>query len=442
MTKVLRLPIYRRLLAAYSLNELAFSVGILALSVLVYNRTGCALGSTAFFLCSQVVPAFFAPVVVSRLDQRPPRRVLPVLYGTEAVLFGVLAWMTTRFSLVPVLALALLDGTVAVVSRALARTATVAVLAGPDLLQEGNAVTNGAFSICFMVGPAIGGVVVAAGGTAAALLANCGLFAAIAVILALAALPGPAGEMGTTSGRLRAGLDHVRTSAPLRTLLSLQAVGMVFFTISIPVEVVLAQRSLHAGAAGYGAMVSSWGAGAVLGSVAYARWRRASTRILIAAGAASLGVGLAVMAAAPSIAVAVIGAALGGLSNGIEMVAARTAIQQRTEAPWMALVMSINEAVVQAVPGLGILLGGTITALTGPRVALAVSAAGSLAFTVVAWLALAPSRFDPAPSATERRAGRGTAGTNGDGDGAVGAAAGGEVDPAGGDGEPRREKIA
>ena len=69
----------------------------------------------------------------------------------------------------------------------LARTATVDVLRPADLLHEGNAVSNAVFSVCFMAGPAIGGVVVAAGGTIAALLANCGLFAAMALVLVTAA---------------------------------------------------------------------------------------------------------------------------------------------------------------------------------------------------------------------------------------------------------------
>ena len=86
--QVLRLPTYRRLLAAYGLNELAWSVGTLALAVLVYRRTGSALGSTAFFLCSLVIPAFLSPLAVSRVDQRAPRRILPLLYAVEAALFA------------------------------------------------------------------------------------------------------------------------------------------------------------------------------------------------------------------------------------------------------------------------------------------------------------------------------------------------------------------
>src|SRR5437763_886103 len=259
MKKALGLPVYRRLLVAYGLNELAWSVGTLALSILVYRRTGSALGSTAFFLCAQVLPAFVAPGLVARLDRLPFRRTLPALYSLEALIFALLAWLAESFSLPAVLALALADGIVAVVARAFARTAAAAELLPANLLPEGNALNNAVFSICFMAGPAIGGAVVVAGGTVAALLANCGLFAVIALRLVTAGLTGPRGvEEGSTRGRLRTALARVRTTTPLRRLISLQAIGVVFFTISIPVEVVFAQRTLHSGAGGYGALMSAW----------------------------------------------------------------------------------------------------------------------------------------------------------------------------------------
>lgn len=403
MRRVLRLPAYRRLLAAYALNELAWSVGTLALAVLVYRRTGSALGSAAFFLSSQFAPAFVSPFVVARLDQHAPRRLLPVLYGTECLLFAALAWMTSRFSLAAVLALALCDGTVAIVARALARATSADVLRPAGLLREGNAVTNGAFSICFMAGPLIGGIVVASGGTVAALLANCGLFAAIAVILVTATgLPGATLEREPTSGRLRAVLEHVRGDRALRWLLLLQVFGFVVFTISIPVEVVFAQHTVHAGAGGYGALLSGWGTGAVVGSAAYARWRGRPARGLLALGGAALAVGFVVMAAAPSIEMAVVGAAAGGFGNGIEAVAAQTTLQEYTPQRWMALVMSLNQSITEAAPGAGILLGGVIAALTNPRVVFATASAGSLAFAVTVWIVLRPSAMPPLPVQPEQ----------------------------------------
>ena len=411
MTRVLRLPVYRRLLTAYAFNELAWSVGTLALAVLIYRQTGSALGSAAFFLSSQFLPAFVSPFFVARLDQRSPRRVLPALYCVEAVLFAALAWLTSRFALVPVLALALCDGVVAIIARALARTATVAALRPAGLLREGNALTNTIFSICFMAGPLIGGVVVATGGTASALLANCGLFAVIALILVTApGLEGGVDEPEPAAGRLRAALEHVRGHRVLRLLLVLQAFGVVVFTISIPIEVVFAQHTLHAGADGYGALLSGWGAGAVLGSAAFARFRRHAVRVLLALSGTALAAGFGLMAVAPSIAVAVVGAALGGFGNGIEAVAAQTALQEYTPQRWMALVMSLNQSITEAGPGLGILLGGVIAALTSARLAFAVAGAGSLAFAVAVWVLLRPSRMPPPLESEPSRA---TTGANG-----------------------------
>jgi MFS family permease len=391
VNRVLKIGAYRRLLAAYTLNELAFMVGSLALALLVYQRTGSALGATAFFLSAQFVPALISPLAVARLEHRPPRPVLPALYCFEALVFFALAWVAMHFSLALVLALALVDGIAALTARSLARTATVSVTSAVGLLREGNAVANAAFSVCFMLGPAIGGAVVAAGGTSAALIADGVLFGLIGLTLATAKdLPEPSPARASAKGRVRAAIQYARQHVVISRLLILQVFGVLFFTISVPVEVVFAEHSLHAGSAGYGGLLSAWGAGAVAGAAIYARWRALPQRSLIVTGAASLGIGFVVMAVAPTLAVAIVGAAFAGVGNGVEAVAARTALQEETEERWMALMMSLNESLFQSIPGAGILLGGAITALGSPRTALAIAGAGSLAVTLAAWFALPP----------------------------------------------------
>jgi len=403
VNRVLKIGAYRRLLAAYTLNELAFMVGSLTLALLVYRRTGSALGAAAFFLASQFVPALIAPLAVARLEHRPPRPVLPALYWFEALVFFALAYVAMHFSLALVLVLALVDGVAALTARSLARAATVSVTSPVGLLREGNAVANATFSVCFMLGPAIGGAVVAAGGSSAALIANGCLFGVIGLTLATATdLPEPAPTRASVKGRVRAALQYARERMVIRRLLILQAFGVLFFTISVPVEVVFAEHSLHAGSEGYGGLLSAWGAGAVAGAAIYARWRALPSRSLIMIGAASLGIGFVVMAVAPTLAVAIIGAAFAGVGNGVEAVAARTALQEETEERWMALMMSLNESLFQSVPGAGILLGGAITALGSPRTALAVAGAGSVAVTAAAWFALSPPSTATAWSALNR----------------------------------------
>ena len=343
--------------------------------MLVYRRTGSGLAAAGYFLCALFAPALVSPAIVARLDQRSSRWVLTGLYGLEAVVFALLAWVAGRFALAPVLALALLDGIIAVTARALARAAAASVTSAAGLLREGNAVTNASFSICYMLGPALGGVAVATGGTVLALLVNSALFALIALTLATAAgLPGSAVERAPIAGRLRSALSYARGQPLVRALLVLQAASVLAISIPIPVEVILADHTLHGGAGGYGTLLSTWGAGAVVGSAIYARWRALPARTLITFGVCCIGVGTGVMAAAPSLAVAIGGAAVGGVGNAFMFVASRTALQEAVQAGWMAMMMSLNESIIVGVPGAGILLGGGLTAAAGPRVALAVSA--------------------------------------------------------------------
>ncbi len=392
MKRVLQLAPYRRLLAAYSINELAWSIGMVALSFLIYRRTGSAFGAAAYFLCSQFAPAVFSPMLVARIDQLPARQSLGALYALEAVLFAGLAWIASSFSLVPVLVLTVADGLIAITARSLGRAATVSVTSAAGLLREGNALSNTMYCTSFLAGPAIGGVVIAASGVSIALLICAAAFAVVAVALVTAVGLPDAGEQRQATGRrLRDALAYANRHRTLRALFVLQAVAIVFFTISMPVEVVYAQRSLHAGAAGYGGLMSSWGAGAVAGSTIFMRWRALPVRLLITAGAALLGLGFLILAVAPVLGIAVLGSGLAGVGNGIYMVSARTAMQETVEESWMALMMSFNESMSMLVPGLGIVIGGTVTALTSPRVAWATAAGGSLAVAAAVWIVLRPA---------------------------------------------------
>jgi hypothetical protein len=408
MRRVLQIPAFRRLLAAYALNELALAIGLLTLAVLVYRHTGSAVGAAAFFITALFLPALVAPAVVARVDRFPFGRLLPVLYGLEAIAYGGLAALAGHVLLVPLFLLTFLDGILALTARSIARTAGVAVTSPVGLLREGNALTNTAFSVCFVAGPALGALIASQGGTVVALLTNCVLFVVIALTLLTAGpMPGAVAHESNGAGRLQAALRHAAALPAIRTLLGLQALGLLFFTISVPVEVVFALHVLHAGQGGYGALLSMWGAGTIVGSAIYTHWRSASPRALIGGGAALLGAGFAVMAAAPSLVVAMAGGVIAGVGNGIWAVAARTTLQEQVEPEWMGMMMSLNESVFQALPGIGIILGGALSALAGSRVALAVASAGAIAVAILGWPLLAtlrvPEPLAPTVGAPERR---------------------------------------
>ena len=161
--QALRMTTFRRLLAAYGLNELTWSFGTITLAVLVYRRTGSALGSTAFFLCSQFAPALASPLLVARLTGVNYRRILPALYALEAAAVrgagvdghALLAGADARGDADRRHRRAQRPGPGAHGDRRCA--------AAPRPAARGQRLINLVFSVCFMVGPAIGGLVVAAG---------------------------------------------------------------------------------------------------------------------------------------------------------------------------------------------------------------------------------------------------------------------------------------
>src|SRR5512132_3131347 len=175
---------FRRLATTYTLNELGWGFATVALGLLVFDHTHSALATTALWLCTLLVPAIVGPAATARLDRAGVRRVLPALYAAEAAIFAVLALLTSAPWLPLVLLLAAVDGILALVGRALTRAAVAATLKPQGLLEPGNTLLNVSFSLCFAIGPALGGLMVAGYGVSAALWVSSALFLAMTVTLA------------------------------------------------------------------------------------------------------------------------------------------------------------------------------------------------------------------------------------------------------------------
>jgi hypothetical protein len=179
----LRVPAFGRLLFSYTTNSIGDYVGLVALAVLVYGETEDPLATTALFISAQFLPAFAAPVLTAKVDQLSLRRVLPAIYVAEAVIFGLLALLADTFSLVPVLALALLDGALMLTARGLSRGAVNAVLQPTGVLREGNGLLNVGFAAASVGGAALGGLLVDLFGISTALLVDAASFGVIAIVL-------------------------------------------------------------------------------------------------------------------------------------------------------------------------------------------------------------------------------------------------------------------
>ena len=115
---------------SYTVNDLGDSIGVVALAVLVFDRTQDVAPTAGFFLVAKFLPALFATGLTAQLDRLPLRRVLPAIYVVEALVFAALAFLASgdRFFLALVMVLGLVDGTLAITGRGLTRGAVAAVL--------------------------------------------------------------------------------------------------------------------------------------------------------------------------------------------------------------------------------------------------------------------------------------------------------------------------
>jgi MFS family permease len=384
VTAPLRHPLFRRLAASYAINELGDWMGIIALSVLVYDQTESALATAALFLGTRFLPALLAPIIVTQAEKPPPRYALPVIYCGEAAAFAALALLAGSFSLVPVVILAAVDGSLALAGRALTRAVVATALEPTGELRAGNALLNVAFTGGAAIGPALAGLAVAGFGVQTALLLDAVSFYAIAWILFRAGeMPQAEPEPGRMRERVQAGLAYIRNQTALRRVLIAQGAAFVFFAAVLPVEIVYVKETLDSTDTGYGLMLASWGVGMVIGSLLFARLRQGSLAYLLFFSTLAVGAGYLGLAAAPTLAVACAVSVIGGAGNGVQWVTAISAVQELTAESMQARVMSVLESIGAAMPGVGFAVGGVIATLVSPRMTFFVAGAGVIAIVVV-----------------------------------------------------------
>jgi MFS family permease len=396
----LKLPGFRPLAFAYSVNEIGNWLGEIALAVLVFEETGSPLATAALFLGMQFLPAFVGQGLVARIEVTGTRVGLPAIYAAEAATFVGLALLVNDFVLAAIVVLATLDGALALAGRALTRAAAAAILTPAGQLRQGNALLNIGFTAAGALGPLTGGLVVAGFGVETALLLNAGSFLAAAVaLLAARSLPSVKAEPERWWTRLREGMRYVSRRLVLRRLLAAQAAAFVFFAAVVPIEIVYAKDTLNAGSAGYGALLASWGGGMVAGSLVFAAARQISLPPLLLLSTLAVGASYLALSAAGTIVVACVASALGGLGNGVQWVSVISAIQGETASDYQARVIGLLESTAAAMPGLGFVIGGLSAELLDPRASFALAGAGVIAVAALAapYLRRAGWKADAAP---------------------------------------------
>jgi MFS family permease len=243
-----------------------------ALTLLVYARTGSALLAAVTFAAS-VVPTFVGGIALSGLADRLPRRAVMIACDLMRVVLVVVM----AVSGIPTAALVVLLFLVTLIGAPFlsARAALYPDILPGDLYVLGTAVTITTLQFAQVVGFAVGGAVVGFFGVRTSLLVDAATFALSALITRVWVKSGPAvraqGNQGSrVGGSVRAGVRLVFGNPALRTPMLL---GWLAAFYNAPPEGVSAPlaATLGGGAVAVGLILASQALGSSVGMVVFSR---------------------------------------------------------------------------------------------------------------------------------------------------------------------------
>ena len=274
----------------------------------------------------------------------------------------------------------------------------------PELLGEAtagvakaNAVFQTASRLTYFVGPAIGGVLLAAVGAPTVMLLDAASFA---VSFALVAALVPGGRRAAPDGKppaRRSGITLLRHDAVLRPLTIASFLSQAAFMAMTAAVPVLAFTDYGRNATLAGVLLGAWGGGAMAGGIVAFRLVDAHDPLRLGALAWVLQAApLWVLAAAPPPAVSIAALAASGFGNGIRVPPLFGAMTIRIPPALRAGTMTVSYSLVLASGFLALLGTGPLLDRVGPAPVFgAVAAAQTLAAVLVLRLAL---RRPPAPA--------------------------------------------
>ena len=346
-----------------------------------------------------------AGVLADRLDNR---RTMMLMQAVSMVISAVLAILvlTGRPALWEVYLLALLGG-IATVFDAPNRHALTFQMVGRDELPNAVALNASLFNGSRVIGPAIGGVVIAAAGVGACFALNAVSFLAVLAALALMRrrelFPLERREAPRMVKGVRHGLGYVwRTPSIRLVLLMTMVVSTVGFNFHVLIPV-LASKTLHVGAEVFGALGAAFGAGALVGALLAASLGRASWKALLLGSA---GFSTTLLALAPEATVWPIAVLL--FLTGVfftTWTANSQSISQRTAPDHLrGRVLRIYLLAFGGFAPIGGLLAGWLSDVGGTRLAFFVAGITCMAMTVYAFVKWPrESHGEPATEPAEQR---------------------------------------
>ena len=380
-----RAPAFRLLFLATLGSGIGTMLAVIALTVDVYERTGSGAWVSAL-LVADFVPTIAIGLLLGPLVDRFSRRWLMV--GADLVRCAAFVALPFAPSAGAIVALALVVGFANGFFRPAAYAGMPNLVDRADLARA-NSLFQATDNLTWLLGPLLGGLLLAAYGPDVPYLVNAATFALSAVLVLRIPARLLASEEPLSRGHWRdlaEGFGVVFRSRALLTVLIVWTIVMAGNAAVNVAEVFLVRESFDAGNLELGILMGTAGAGLVAGSLlAGPILERVRVGHLYAASIATMAVGFGLAAASSSVWLALPCVVVSGIGNGAASVCnpllVQTGAPDRLRGRAFTVVMSVNFAML----GLGMAVAGPLTDAYGARWLWAGAAAIFAVASVVAW---------------------------------------------------------
>jgi len=365
---VLAVREFRWLWAAGAQSLLGDQLARVALSVLVYSRTGSGWWTSATYALTYL-PAAIGGVLFAGLADRYPRR--RVMVACDVARCGLLAAMAVPSVPLPVVAILLVAATgVGAVFKA-AEPALIADLFSGEPYAAAVGLRATTFQVSQLVGFAVGGVAVAGLGARPALAVDSASFGVSACLLMIGLR---ARAIGSVRGRrdLLGGLRLVAAAPRLRLLVAFAALAGTWV---IPEGLAAPYAAaVHGGPAAVGVLLAANPAGNVLGIWLLLRAPQPARVATMSPLAVGCGIPLIACAIRPGLIVTAVLWLVAGMCSAYQ-VQVTTEFVTGVPVGQRAAAMGVMSTSLLVAQGLGLLLGGVLASAWS--VAPAVATAGA-----------------------------------------------------------------
>lgn len=355
---------------------------------LVLQLTGSAL-QVGLVTTAGTLPVLlftlYGGVVADRVDKRRFILVLQALMLVEALALAILT-ATGRVTAPLVMLLAMAQGTFSAFEIP-ARQSFLSEMTGREDLMTAIALNSSAFNVTRVIGPAVGGLLIAGVGVAACFFINAASYLAVLWMLAIMRPPF-AGATAEPPQRttFREGWNYIFDTPEPRLLTLLIMVLSVFGFCFTPMLPVYATEALGTGARGYGVLMSGVGLGAAAAALFVAAMgHRVHREGRIFASALLFGAALVTTSLARTFGVALGLLVLTGCSWALTGILTNTLLQTAAPDHLRGRVMGFYSFMVVGMSPLGALQAGWVSEHLGVRVSFAIGGAVCVVAAALAW---------------------------------------------------------